>query len=145
MITADIKKIIAEVLELDKKATPGPWDREPGTYGNRITCQRANYDFPKEIQTVYIGTRDKLSDSYNFWDYEDSVLIANYRESAPLLAKALEREIRAGEIMREALDNISCMTVMGIKRDKEEGWTTKDWQQEANKALDEADRVREGK
>lgn len=58
---------IEVLLKVCESATPGPWNTEPGTYGIRITHQDCEYDYPSRKFTAFIGQRDKLSDSYNFW------------------------------------------------------------------------------
>jgi hypothetical protein len=85
-----------EIEARAKAAQEGPWNTEPGTYGTRITYLSRNYDYPREVQTAYLGTRDKLADSYNFWN-RDAEFVAAARTDVPDLVAECRR-------LREALE-----------------------------------------
>ncbi len=91
---------LERLKKLAKGSTPGPWGTETGTYGHRITYIQSNYDFPSETQTAYLGQRDKLSDSYNFWN-NTALFIAAANPSTVL------KLIESIETARLSLENIS--------------------------------------
>ena len=107
MSKIDIDALIAEVLRLDSKATPGPWDADHSWW-------------PGEDEDEYaaVGPVHKLR-KYDFLDLDtpekragldvamtgiraDESLIAHYRTAAPVLALEIPRlMLRLAEVERE--------------------------------------------
>ena len=91
----------------------------------RITYNYADYDHPSFIKTDYLGTRDKLSDSYNFWNHDAEFIAAANPATVLALLDALEN-------CREILEFISATDLKNI--DTPGHWYRKDL---AVKALQE--------
>lgn len=89
--STDIDRLLEEVMELDRRATPGPWEA-----GSPVCCSDMGWVVgPKgDVCPVYEGAQRTHS-----LDANDAELIACYRTAAPKLAEELKR-LREAEIRR---------------------------------------------
>lgn len=83
------EKLIEEVLSLDGKATPGPWD-------NRCQGEFDNHEHPRFIWAEY-GWLGRTEGFFHD-NVPNAEAIAHYRTSAPRLARIVR-------VMEEALGN----------------------------------------
>jgi len=99
-----VSELIAEVKELDEKATPGPWEEfenevlSPGRY--TVTETRFQYSL--------------LVEQHN------ARLIAQYRTAAPLLAKLLEKAIEQRDFYFRYYEDFLAPDRVNIANDNEE-------------------------
>lgn len=132
-----LPQFLQELEEKARAATPGPWGTEPGTYGHRITYQDSNYDYPSEKWTAYLGTRDKLSDSYNQWQ-RDATFIAAANPDTVL------RLIEIVRVQQEALEFVAAESV-SLEKLASLGDEVYNDTLKAREALSEAQRIAGGK
>ena len=87
---------IQRVLELDAAATPGPWEevwnKETGEYGTVLSEYLTGLVANLHGTKLYVFRWD---DDYGHDSTYDFRLAAEYRTLAPLLARKLERAMRA--------------------------------------------------
>lgn len=103
--TMTLTELIDRVLELDKKATPGPW-RAAGIQSHRdyvrTNCLLESEDKSMDV-TTNIGGPDEDAIDYrinsNEWGvaHRDATLISEYRNAAVKLAKILKLVIDPDE------------------------------------------------
>lgn len=132
-MVSDLKKLVEETLEMDKKATPGSW----------VSEQNNNFfdgDEPRRPNVIQSGDTavavttwgcDCCQPKSTEQTAANAKAIAHYRTSAPRLARIVK-------VMEEALRNIvendKCATQDGEILDGFEG-------EKAKRALAEAERI----
>lgn len=90
-----IPETVARVLDLDAKATPGPWeDRADQDCDGYSYLQRADGEF----------SADPVGTSYA---HADAALIAYYRTAAPALAREVERLLGLLDALPASWRNLS--------------------------------------
>lgn len=91
---SDLKKLASEVLELDRRATPGPWD-------NRCDNTLDNMARPRHLWSEYGWVGEMCGRTHD--NVPNAETIAHYRASAPKLAQALL-------VLVEAMEKISVVS-----------------------------------
>lgn len=87
-----LDKIAREVLDMDKKALPSPWNKFKWGDGSQDGTPWSNVSSPEAEVTLVQNTDDASAE-----------LIAHYRTSAPEIARAYLREREIRKVMEEAL------------------------------------------
>jgi hypothetical protein len=105
-----VEKLCEEVLELDKAASPGPWD-------NRCSSSLDNMDRPRHLWCEYgwVGETHGRTDD----NVPNAQLISNYRTSAVKLARICQLQAEA----LKAIEDNPTRSSFREAGDNENNWT----------------------